>query len=241
MVTASLIQLWRGHISISPSPSRSKKAKLASQESLCLNGQSLSDIEDRLKEANSLAEQMVDRNRDTMSKQLLAGWYAPTLSLVRLLVGDEARKSKNRVDHFINTCSHLSHLREVVFKLRVRAMDRRSELSSKYVLKRASTALSRYLLLIMFDAFVAHHVQLATKSNSNEEVFTVNFKDWLALRPGLLLLLSSLNENPSLALQAVSVEDPSAIGLPIYSGIEESDAKEQDAEALSMWNVMLKR
>jgi predicted protein tyrosine phosphatase len=117
---------------------------------------------------------------DHVEKQLMAGWYSAVLQVIRLLVGS-GRESKERVDLHIDACAHLVNLRNEIYTLRVKAAAASNRASTagkiSVAYRRLTNALKRYVMLILFDAYLADRVESAlhTRSSSSSGMGDVFF------------------------------------------------------------------
>jgi len=188
MVAAGLIHMWRGIIKI---PKRTKKPAISSPPDSpkkgpgekivrVLSGVALSSMENDLEMPESREDDGDDDDEkarhsvENITRQLEAGWYQPVLYLLRLI--DLGREAKRHVDFFCQDSSHLVHLRNVIFVQRSKASRERHEPSEKVKMHRAAISLLRYVMLIAFDAYLAHQVGMlmnneATSSTSVAQRF----------------------------------------------------------------------
>ena len=230
MVAARLVQMWRGPETLMNSSGKMSKRRRSSikvagtfqplrnedevkQKGIprVLSGHSLKSIEAQLDIGIDADDPRAALNpkrsaMDDTSKSLLAGWYQPVLQVIRLL--PNGRVAKSHVDHFIDECTHLVNLRELVFRFRKKATLRPNEAKIfRFQTMRAGTSLIRYILLILFDAYLCEQVQefLSPDSASSSSVlFNRTFESWVDNRPGIIQILNEIQRNPQAALESIS-------------------------------------
>jgi len=246
MVAGGLVQMWRGLINIPKSlpqglvTSNSKASPTDQKQNRdtvvrVLSGLALASYEDGLEMQTLRRLGSEASSNDTTSRQLEAGWYQPTLALLRLI--ESGREAKKHVDFFCEDASHLVNLRQIIFLQRSRASHERHEQPGKIKAKRAAIALLRYLTLITFDAYLASQVKAVLKRDSapgpspsavhfskgnfkalsykhdadKQRPFPQTFLEWLHARPEIINLFKLVEKRPMQALEALDLN--SSLGL----------------------------
>lgn len=258
MVAARLVQMWRGPetlMNYSGLPKRRRSSikvpdsfqpvKVEEAQKLkpiprVLSGHSLKSIEAQLDmdtdPAGSSRSSLVQprSTMDDTSKSLMAGWYQPVLQVIRLL--QNGREAKSHVDHFIDECTHLVNLRELIFRFRKKATLRPNEAKIfRFQTMRAGTALIRYILLILFDAYLCEQVQEFLSPDTHrpgvsqsQQLFSRSFENWVDNRPGVIQILTELQRNPQAALESISF---TALPFEISNNVGEDQRKVLEAIA----------
>lgn len=149
-----------------------------------------------------------------ITDRLLKGWYQPVINLLRLL--ESGLESKSHVDYFIDKCDRLLNIREAIYKYRAKASETQNVQENEYFIKRASTELVRYLLLIIFDAYLNEQIQknfpeqsmddfaetgYGTSDNGNQ-ILGISFQNWLDSRPELRKVIADVQNNPEISMSS---------------------------------------
>lgn len=116
----------------------------------------------------------------TLDDAFCNGDYRSVTALVRMLNNGVAIKAQ--VDELLNHCSEMQNLRTSVFNLKKRAETLAKPKQREEILDRAINYLSRYVLLILFNAYL-----IETDDSS------IRFSTWLSHRPEMEYILKSLD------------------------------------------------